>query len=64
MKLTDEQIAQVRRLRAYRPFLIAYGAVHPETKEFRMGAFPMNYVDWQDWAVAAKCVEGASEQPE
>lgn len=26
------------------------------------GAFPMNYVHWQDWAAEAKCVEGAGEQ--
>lgn len=38
MKLNDEQVAQLRRLRSFRPFLIAWGAVHPETKEFRMGS--------------------------
>jgi hypothetical protein len=34
MQLTDDELRQMRSLKAHCPFRIVYGAKHPETGEF------------------------------
>lgn len=34
MQLTDAQTAELARLKAYYPYRVVWGAIHPETKEW------------------------------
>ena len=36
--VTDARRAELARLKSYFPFRIIYGAIHPETAEWRTGA--------------------------
>jgi hypothetical protein len=40
MALTEKQVESMVQLKAYRPFMLVYGAVHKTTGEFRLGAVP------------------------
>ena len=55
MELTQQQIEEVKRVKMYFPYRIAFGALHPKTQEFRASAAttkrPINDLLRQGWLV-------------